>query len=192
MSRLFMLMLIIAGAFFPIACAKAPVAEMQDAENAVAEADANEDIHRYAPDTLKRAKDSLEQMHKDAETKDYDAVLLRADESIQLAGQAGKESIAAKEQAADETEALLKTLPQSEEAAEQALDAAWLLQDPALDVDSMILEMEAHKQQARDARSAFDRGEYQEASEKAMSARSAYAEIVADVSTLLRKRNPKK
>jgi len=64
---------------------------MDAATTAVRQAEADPNVTQYAPESLKRATDSLAKMKAEAEAKRYDNAKTLAQETIQLADQAIKD-----------------------------------------------------------------------------------------------------
>ncbi|MCL2209071.1 MAG: DUF4398 domain-containing protein [Treponema sp.] len=74
--------------FLAAGCAKPPIAEMENAREAVFRAENDNDAVLYGGSSLARARDALKRMQSEADSKRYDAARVNAAEAIAAAEKA--------------------------------------------------------------------------------------------------------
>ena len=173
-------------------CAKPPTAEMDAAAAAVAGAEADADAKTYAPDSVKRAVDSLARMRAEAEAKRYDAAKALAQETIQAAEKAIADGKAGLERTKNEATQLIGAAKAAAVEAENALAAARQRRVPALDFAALGRDIESAKRTTAGAESDFSGANYKGAVEKAQAARTSLGEVVNRISAAVRAVSSKK
>jgi len=163
-------------------CAKAPQAEVDAARSAVAAAAQNGDVPVYAPDTLKRAQDSLSTMEAELKAKRYDKTKLAAIDAKENADKSLAEAAVAKEAARVDAKSLLDELASSIPAAEKTLAAAQKVRKAKLDFKALSAMLASAKSTAADAKAEFDAGSYGPARDKATGAKTSLADLVRQIS----------
>ena len=149
---------ILACVLLAAACAKPPKAEMDNAVEAVTRAENDADAVLYAANSLARARDALDRMHKEADSKRYDAAKTYAAEAVTAAekaladGRAG--AIRARDEAAALVAGLRPAIAETDQALQAARSASLALDFPAL--NSELNEARNNTDQAEDALSDND------------------------------------
>ena len=105
-------------------CAKPPLEEMQNAQEAVFRAENDPNAALYAGGTLARARAALQQMQTEADNKRYDAARAQAAEAISMAERAMIEGKNGAERAKDESSSLVTNLRQEIEETERNVNGA--------------------------------------------------------------------
>jgi len=130
--------------FFPvilmilvIGCAKPPLEEMQNAQEAVFRAENDANAALYAGGTLARARAALQQMQIEADNKRYNAVKDQAAEAVSLAERAILEGKMAADRVKDESASLITNLREEINETERNVNGARYSQ---LDLDYNELE----------------------------------------------------
>lgn len=163
-------------------CAKAPQAEVDAARSAVTAAAQNGDVPVYAPDTLKRAQDSLSTMEAELKAKRYDKTKLAAIDAKENADKSLAEAAVAKEAARVDAKSLLDELATSLPAAEKTLSAAQKLRKAKLDFKALSAMLASAKSTVAEAKASFDAGFYGPARDKAIGAKTSLADLVRQIS----------
>jgi hypothetical protein len=175
-----------------VACAKPPQAEIDAAKAQVAKAAQDADVVAYAPESLKRAEDSLTKMQAELAAKKYDKVKAYAQEAQSAAsaaiadGKANKER--AKAQAASLIEAAKKAFPD----AEKALASAKKLRPAKLDLVAATKGIADAKAALAQAEQSFAAGKFIDARDKAQSAQTKLADLVKSISEAVQAATRKK
>jgi PAB1-binding protein PBP1 len=163
-------------------CAKAPQAEVDAARSAVAAAAQNGDVPVYAPDTLKRAQDSLSTMEAELKAKRYDKTKLAAVDAKENADKSLAEAAVAKEAARVDAKSLLDELATSLPAAEKTLAAAQKVRKAKLDFKALATMLASAKSTVAGAKADFDAGSYGPARDKAIGAKTSLADLTRQIS----------
>lgn len=170
-------------AMLAISCAKAPVAEMEAANQALARAEANADARDYAPESLTKARDLVARMQADAADKRYADAKTLAAEATKAADKAIQDGVNAKARAKTDSGALLSTVKATLAEVQAAYASAKKVKRVKLDgatIDKGIQEAGAA---IAAAESDIAKTDYKAATVKAQGARSLLAnlqKIIAD------------
>jgi hypothetical protein len=159
------------------ACAKPPQAEMDAATAAVAKAQGNPDVVAYAPDTLKRAQDTLARMKSESQSRKYDKAKASAVEAKTLAENSLSEATANKDRVKSEAQALIEAVKKAFPELDKLVVQAKKVRGVKLDFQAVAKEIEGVKATASDAQAAFDEGNFLAAKTKASDAQTALADI---------------
>ena len=173
-------------------CAKPPTAEMDAATAAVAKAQSDTNVTLYAPDSLKRATDSLAKMKAESDAKRYDSAKTLAQETITLADQAIADGLAGLEKAKDEAAGLIATGKSLVLEISNALTAAKKVARIKLnftDVDARFNDAQALLAAAEQDQS---NGNYTASIEKGKNARTALSNILSSISSAVQATSRKK
>lgn len=154
-----------------IGCAKPPLAEMDSARDAVFRAENDNDAVQYAGSTLARARDTLNRMQAEADSKRYDAARTLAVEAAEAAEKAITDGRAAAARGKDEAASLLSSLKaEIEETNRNISRARYSLLD--LDYDSLDRDLRNAYDAADRAEADFNAGRYQDALNTARAVRA--------------------
>jgi hypothetical protein len=168
-------MALVLGVFLIPSCAKPPTEEMNAASEAVVRAENDADAVTYAPNTLVRARDALERMRAEGDSKQYDAARTYAAEAVSAAERALSEGRAGAQRAREEAAGILDGLPLAE--TERTLDNAARAGGLDLDIPALRGELDRAKDTAADAREDLAAGAYGDAAAKGRSVRSSLSGI---------------
>jgi len=117
-------------------CAKPPIAEMERAREAVFKAENDANAVQYAPGTLARARDAIQRMEMEADSKNYEAAKNHAAEAIAAAEKAINDGRSNAQKAVAETDTLVSGLRgEIEETTKNVASARY--SQLALDYDAM-------------------------------------------------------
>ena len=157
-------------------CAKPPIAEMENAREAVFKAENDEDAVLYAGAMLTRARDALKRMQDAADSKQYDAAKTHAEDAISAAEKAITDGKAAAVRARDESTSMLRGLRELLDETERNINGA---RYSLLDLDYNDLGREFTNAGNTVDRAELDhsRGNYQDALDNSRRARSAISSI---------------
>ena len=157
-------------------CAKPPKAEMDAATEAVTKAETDNDAVLYASNSLARARDALNRMQREADSKRYDAVKTYAAEAVSAAEKALADGRAGAIRARDEASALVSGLRPAILETEQGLRTA---QSAGMNLDFPVLTrgLNEAKLSADQAEAALSGSRYQEAMDKGRGAQAALSDI---------------
>ncbi|MDR1586211.1 MAG: DUF4398 domain-containing protein [Treponema sp.] len=158
------------------ACAKPPVEEMNNAQDAVTRAENDADAVFYAGSALARARDALNRMQTEADAKRYDAAKSYAAEAVAAADKAIADGRAGAARARNEAAALIAGLKPALTETGQGLKAAQSAR-LALDFASLNRDFEAARLSAEQAEIALSGNQYQDAIDKGNSARAGLSDI---------------
>jgi len=158
------------------ACAKPPTVEMNNATEAVARAENDTNAVLYAPNSVARARDALDRMQREADSKRYDAAKTYAAEAVAAAEKAIADGQSGALRARDEAAELITELKPAIAETEHELGSA---RTKGLDVDLPALNSEFGevKLNAEEAETALSDSQYQQALEKGRSARAGLSDI---------------
>ena len=161
------------GAF---GCAKPPTEEMNNAVEAVTRAENDADAVMYAGNTLARARDALNRMQAEADSKRYDAAKTLAAEAITAAEKAIADGKAGASRAREEAASLVSSVRSEIEQTGQGIQSARSA-GLKLDYNELNRDLETARQNADQAEVALAGNRYQDALERGRSARAALSGI---------------
>jgi hypothetical protein len=121
-------------------CAKPPTEEMENAASAVTRAENDPDAVNYAAGTLTRARDSLNRMRAEAESKRYDAAKNYAVEAAAAAEKAVADGRAAAARIREEASTMLGQAKTSLEETGRSLEKAKGVEN--IDLDFAVLDQD--------------------------------------------------
>lgn len=173
-------------------CAKPPTAEMDAATAAVAKAQSDTNVTLYAPDSLKRATDSLEKMKAESDAKRYDNAKTLAQETIALADQAIADGKAGLERAKDEAAGLIASGKSLVQEITNALTAAKKVARITLNFTDVNAQFNDAKALLAAAEQDQSNGNYIAAIEKGKNARTALSNILSSISSAVQATSKKK
>jgi len=157
-------------------CAKPPTEEMNMAVEAVTRAENDADAVLYAGNTLARARDTLNRMRAEAESKRYDAAKTLAAEAIAAAERAVADGRTGAARAREEAASLLLSLRPEIEQTGQGIQSARNA-GLRLDYNELNRDYEAARQSADQAEVALAGNRFQDALERGRSSRAALSGI---------------
>jgi flagellar biosynthesis/type III secretory pathway protein FliH len=169
--------LVLGVVFLIPSCAKPPAEEMNAAAEAVVRAENDADAVTYAPNTLVRARDALERMRAEADSKQYDAAKTYAAEAVSAAERALSEGKAGAQRAREEAAGILDGLAAPLAETERTLDNAGRAGGLKLDVPALRDELDRARETMADAREDLAAGAYGDAAAKGRSVRSSLSGI---------------
>jgi hypothetical protein len=157
-------------------CAKPPRAEMESAALAVARAENDADAVLYAGNSLIRARDALDRMNVEANSRRYDAAKTYAAEATAAADKALADGRAGAIRARDEAAALLAGLAPVIIETEQGIRSARRA-DLDLDFAALDRDFQTARQNASGAEAALLENQYQDALEMGRGAQAGLSDI---------------
>jgi hypothetical protein len=183
MKRLSLLALLIVIASIIAGCAKAPDAQLEQASNALQEAEAA-GAPQYAPEAWNRAREAVERMKAEREAqggrfalfRNYGKVKLLAEQAARLSEQALAEANSKKTQLRGEITALLAELDASLESARSQLSK--VPRSRGLDTASLRSSLNAADRQLDQARSNLAAGALDSAMAVAAQARTGITGVL--------------
>jgi hypothetical protein len=143
-------------------CARPPIDEMNEAEEAVSRAENDPDAVSYAGNLITRAQEALALMHEEADSKRYDSAKNYAAEAIDLAERAIDEGFTASLRARQDALAAVSGVRPLILETESRIDNAKAADLP-LDFDSIDRDFDAARRSYDQAQSAVSGSRYQEA-----------------------------
>ena len=167
---------VLALALLASACAKPPQAEMDNAIEAVTRAENDANAVQFAGNTLARARDALNRMQAEADSKRYDAARTLANEAIAAAEKAISDGRDGATRARDEAAALLSSLRSEIEQTGQGIQSAQSA-GLKLDFNSLNSDFDTARQSADQAEVAHSGNRHQDALERGRNARSILSGI---------------
>ncbi len=173
-------------------CAKPPTAEMDAATAAVAKAQSDTNVTQYAPDSLRRATDSLAKMKAEADAKRYDSAKALAQETIKLADQAIADGAAGLERAKDEAAGLIASGKSLVLEVTNALNGAKKVPRIKLNFADITKQFNNAKATLASAEKDQGDGNFKGAIEKGKSARTALSDILSTISSDVQAASKKK
>jgi hypothetical protein len=173
------------------ACAKPPVEEMNKATEAVTRAENNADALTYAGNTLARARDALNRMQTEADSKRYDTAKTHAAEALAAAEKAIADGQAGAARARQEATATVGALRPAIEETEQGIKAARSAKLP-LDFAALDREIDDVRRNADQAEVALSGDQYQEALNRCRNARAGLNDIDQKLSSAVMATSRKK
>lgn len=168
-------------AVFFAGCAKPPIAEMENAKEAVFKAENDKDAAAFGAAHLSRARTALTRMQTEADSKRYDSAKTYAAEAVTLAELALSEGRTGAAKARTEAETLLAGLGKEIEETERNLNGARYA-NMNLDYEKLNGELDSARNDADTAQSDRTNGRYQSALDNGKKARSSLAGINEKIS----------
>jgi hypothetical protein len=173
------------------ACARPPTEEMNKATEAVTRAENNADALTYAGNTLTRARDALNRMQTEADSKRYDSAKTHAAEALAAAEKAIADGQAGAARARQEATAMVGALRPAIEETEQGIKAARSAKLP-LDFAVLDREIDDVRRNADQAEVALSGDQYQEALDRGRNARAGLNDIDQKLSSAVMATSRKK
>ena len=169
--RSLLVLAVLSVALLAPGCAKPPVEEVNNAEEAVAVAAGDNDAVKYAGNILSRANAAIENMHRELASKNYEAAKSFAAEAVSLAEMAIKEGKATAAKIQKDAEVAVSGLKPQINETQKLIDAA---KDSGLSLDfnSIDHELDSTYQAMIQAKEALDEEEYADAIKIANSVRA--------------------
>jgi hypothetical protein len=162
-------------------CAKPPTEEMNNAVEAVTRAENDADAAMYAGNALARARDALNRMQAEADSKRYDAAKTYASEAISAAERAIADGRAGAQRAREEAAALVAGLGPLIAETDQGIKAAQAAGLP-LDFAALGREFDTARNNSDQAEVALAGGQYRDALEKGRNAQADLNSINQELS----------
>jgi hypothetical protein len=165
------------------ACAKPPTEEMNAATAAVTRAENDPDAVTYAGGTLARARESLNRMQAEADSKRYNAAKVFATEAISTADKAIADGKAGAVRAKEEAATLIASVKGGISETAVAIRAAQA--SGRVDVNFPVVnrELETVRRTTAQAEVSLAGNDYQDALDKGRSARAGLSDINQKLST---------
>jgi hypothetical protein len=158
-------------------CAKPPTEEMENAASAVTRAENDPDAVLYAGSTLARARDALNRMRGEAESKRYDAAKSYAADAQSAAEKAIADGRAAAGRAREEASTLLGQVKTTLEETGKSLDKAREIRDIDLDFNTLDQDYDSAQRTTAQAELSLAGNNYQDSIEKSRTARGILSGI---------------
>jgi hypothetical protein len=175
---LLLCMSLIAGiVFLTGGCAKPPTEEMEAAAAAVTRAENDPDAGMYAGNTLVRARESLNRMQAEADSKRYDAAKSYAAETIAAADKAITDGRAGAARARDEAANTLAAVKTGITETGAAIRAAQSSGKVGVDFPAVNQDFETVRRLADQAEISLAGNHYQDALDKGRNARAGLSDI---------------
>jgi vacuolar-type H+-ATPase subunit I/STV1 len=162
-------------------CAKPPAEEMENAASAVTQAENDPDAVTYAASTLTRARDALNRMRAEAESKRYDAAKNYAAEAVSAAEKAVADGRAAAARIREEAASLLGQVKTGLEETGKSLDKAKNVKNIGLEFNTLAQEYDGARLTAAQAEASLAGENYQDSIEKSRTARGILSGIDARI-----------
>ena len=163
------------------ACATPPTEEMNMAKDAVVRAENDADAVSYAPNLLVRARDALNEMQNEANSKRYDSAKNFANEAINYAERAITEGRAGAARAREEAANLVNGLQTPLAETANALNNAQR-NDIILDYAGLSGDLDTANQTYNDARQSLQSENYPRAITQGQNVRSMLNDINSSIS----------
>jgi hypothetical protein len=164
------------------ACAKPPVEEMENAASAVTRAENDPDAVTYAAGTLSRARDALNRMRAEAESKRYDSAKSFAAEAVSAAEKAIADGRAAAVRDREEAAALLEQVKTSLAGTGRSLENAKTVENIILDFNALDQDYDSARRTTAQAEVSLAGNEYQDSMDKSRTARGMLSAIDGKIS----------
>ena len=165
-----------------LACAQPPTEEMNRAIQALDRAENDAGALLYAPNYLSRARDALNRMQEEANSKRFDSARNYAEDVIANAERAVREGGIAASRAGDEAQNFLNGLRSPLTETESNLDTARQVENIQLDFDPLDDLLETAKNGYESAQQSLSEGDYPDALDKGQVVRSILSDINNQVS----------
>jgi len=176
-KQLLGVIILIGGLLALGACAQPPTEQIEAANAALSQAEANADVRQYAPESLARARSLVERMRAEVEAKRYDSAETLALEAVDAAEKAVKAAAAAKEKARTDASSAISSAKSLLDEVRKALIAAKGVRGIKLDATAAETDINAASQLITGAEGDLSKASFAAASAKAGDARSALAGI---------------
>jgi hypothetical protein len=160
-----------------LACAKPPVEEMEAATAAVTRAENDADAVTYAGNTLSRARESLNRMTAEADSKRYDAAKSYAAEALAAADKAVADGRAGADRAREEAANLLAAVKTGVTETGGSIRAAQSSGKLGLDFAGINRDFETVRRTVDQAEVSLAGNNVQDALDKGRSARAGLSDI---------------
>jgi vacuolar-type H+-ATPase subunit I/STV1 len=144
---------------------------MENAASAVTRAENDPDAVLYAEGTLSRARDALNRMRSEAESKRYDAAKSFAAEAISAAEKAITDGRAAAGRAQEEAASLLRQVKTSLEETGKSLENAKTVANIDLDFNALDQDYDSARRTTAQAEVSMAGNNYQDSADKSRAAR---------------------
>jgi hypothetical protein len=171
------LILSLSSLFLIAGCAKPPVEEMENAASAVTRAENDPDAVAYSASTLSRARDALNRMRAEAESKRYDAAKSYAAEAVNAAEKAIADGRAAAARIREEASTLLGQVKTSLEETGRSLERAKGVGDIDLDFGILDQDYDSARRGTAQAEVSLAGNNYQDSIDKSRTARGILSGI---------------
>jgi PBP1b-binding outer membrane lipoprotein LpoB len=172
---------VLAASLLWAGCAKPPVAEMEAAATAVTRAENDADAATYAGSALSRARDALNRMKAEAESKRYDTAKSYAAEAISAADKAVADGKAGAARAREEASALVNSVKTSLVETEKSIGSAKAVKNINLNFNSIDRDFENARRTTVQAEASLGGANYQDALDKGRSARGILSDITTKI-----------
>ncbi|GHV91431.1 hypothetical protein AGMMS50268_19340 [Spirochaetia bacterium] len=176
-----LILAVLAVSLLWIGCAKPPKEEMEAAVTAVTRAENDADAVSYAGSTLARAREALNRMQAEADSKRYDAAKSYAAEAISAADKAIADGKTAAARARDEAASLINSVKSSLTETEKSVDSAKAVKNINLDFNAIDQDLDTARRTKDQAELSLAGANYQDALDKGRTARG----ILGDITTKL-------
>ena len=164
------------------ACAKPPTEEMEAAVTAVTLAENDANAVTYAGSTLARAREALNRMQVEADSKKYDAAKNYAAEAASAADKAIADGKAGAARAREEAAGLVSSVKDSLAETEKSVGAAQGVKNIKLDFNAIDRDLDIARRTTDQAELSLAGADYQDALDKGRTARTLLSDITAKVS----------
>jgi hypothetical protein len=158
-------------------CAKPPTEEMEAATAAVTRAENDSDAVTYAGNTLARARESLNRMQTEADSKRYDAAKSYAAEAIAAADKAVADGRSGAARAREEAASLVASVQAGVTETGTAIRAAQTSGKVGLDFSAINRDFETVRRTVDQAEVSLAGNRYQDALDKGRNARAGLSDI---------------
>ncbi|GHU89857.1 hypothetical protein FACS189476_09340 [Spirochaetia bacterium] len=172
----------LAAALALSACAKPPTEEMEAAAAAVTRAENDADAVTYAANGLARAREALNRMQVEADSKKYDAAKNYAAEAVSAAEKAIADGKAGAARARDEATSLVNSVKDSLAETEKSINAAQGVKNIMLDFNAIDQDFDTAKVTTSQAEQSLTGANYQDALDKGRTARGLLSDINGKIS----------
>jgi hypothetical protein len=169
--------LIVGIVFLAGGCAKPPTEEMEAAAAAVSRAENDPDAVLYAGNTLVRAREALNRMQAEADSKRYDAAKSYAAEAIAAADKAVTDGRTGAARARDEAVNMIGAVKTGITETGAAIQAARSSGKVGVDFRAINQDLETVRRTADQAEVSLAGNHYQDALDKGRSARAGLSDI---------------
>jgi hypothetical protein len=164
------------------ACAKPPVEEMENAASAVTRAENDPNAVTYAGATLSRAKDALNRMRSEAESKRYEAAKNFAAEAVSAAEKAIADGRAAAARAREDAASQLNQAKAALTDTGKSLENAKTVKNIVLDFDAMDRDYDNARRTTVQAELSLAENNYPDSVDKSRTARGMLSSIDGKIS----------
>jgi hypothetical protein len=173
-------------------CAKPPTDEMEQAEAAVTRAENDPDARQHAQNSITRARDSLNNMHSEAEQKHYEQAKQLASDTIALAERAISDGKAAAARVRDEADNAIRAMENLLTETQATIENARNSNRAALNFSEIDSDFATANSVANQAREANGTSNYSRAIDLSNSVRTTLSNITAKIGQAAQAQNRKK